>query len=248
MNRRKGKLKILRILLMAISILYIIFLYIDIFNMQFFISSNTLKFLSMLLVFIICILTGKDALSPRDIILLSSGLFISINADVFLLLLNNNYVLGIALFSLVQILYSIRYDKENTKLIIFSFSSLFIVLALSYIIINQFIFKFNFLIVMSIYYGIALLSSTCRAIKLYKAKIYPRLNSKIIVLAMILFLLCDINVTLYNITGSIDISNDFTKLLNNISFVSMWLFYLPSQVLLSLSGYSPDYLKKLFKI
>ncbi len=84
-----------------------------------------------------------------------------------------------------------------------------------------------------LYYAICLLTSLTKAIKAYKYEIYPNPNGQMIALGMILFLLCDINVALYNILGYIGKVNVFY----NISFVSMWLFYLPSQVLLALSGY-----------
>lgn len=52
--------------------------------------------------------------------------------------------------------------------------------------------------------------------------------------------MCDVNVALYNIIGFISLTGKFINLLYDISSISMWLFYLPSQVLLSLSGYKFD--------
>lgn len=79
-----------------------------------------------------------------------------------------------------------------------------------------------------------------------KNKLYSSPNRNMIAIGMVLFLFCDINVLLYNLMGMISSSSEFIKQLYNISSVSMWLFYLPSQILLSLSGYNFSTNRKLF--
>lgn len=246
MDKTANKSLIIKVLLAIIVIFYSIFLYIDFLKVETFISSDTIKFLSMLLVFLVCLMIGKNSISNKDRSLLTLGLFLTVIADIFLLLLDNYYIFGVGLFSMVQILYSIRYKTNHSKTILARFSLLFIVLLIFYIILDTFIIEVDFLIVLSLYYAICLLSSTKKAIDLHRKKTFPKLNSKILALAMILFLLCDINVGLYNIVKSISISNSLTISLANISSISMWFFYLPSQVLLSLSGYREHYLKNLF--
>lgn len=246
MEKTNKKSNIIKLILVIILVLYFVFLWMDIFKLEVFISSDTIKFLSMIFVFILSFMAGKDTLFSRDIFLLQIGLLITLLADVFLLLLNSHYILGIGLFCLVQIIYSIRYKPKNAKKITANFALVFILLLLTYICIDKFILEIDFLIIIALYYAICLLSSTSKAIQLYKNKSYPSLNGKIIALGMVLFLLCDINVALYNIVGSIPTPSNMIVQLKNISFVSMWLFYLPSQVLLSLSGYSDEYLKRIF--
>lgn len=237
MKKINNKSIIIRVLLVIIIASYFVFLYMDLFKVQGFLSSSDIKFLSMILVICISAITGNDSISRRDNLLLKTGLLITLIADVFLLLLNNYYILGIGLFCIVQILYSVRYKVENTKIIIRNFSIIFITLFIIYIVIDQFIIKIDFLIMIVLFYAICLLSSTNKAIQIYNNKSYPNLNSKMIAGGMVLFLLCDINVAVYNIIESMVVSNRFIILLGNISFISMWFFYLPSQVLLSLSGY-----------
>lgn len=248
MKKNTKKTKSIKLLFLIISLFYFLFLFIDIFKIESFISSNTLKFLSMILVFIISAITGKDALSKKNHSLLNLGLFITIFADVFLLLLHKYYILGVGLFSIVQILYSVRYSGNSSKIIFPKFISLFVILLFIYFIMDNFIVKVDFLTVISLFYAICILSSTYMAIRVYRHKLWPELNSEIIFIAMILFLFCDINVALYNVLDPMSISNNFIVLLRDISFVAMWLFYLPSQVLLALSGYKESYLKDLFKI
>ncbi|HZK33577.1 MAG TPA: lysoplasmalogenase family protein [Tissierellaceae bacterium] len=246
MEHISNKSKIVKRLLIILAVFYAIFMYMDLFKLQAFRYSNILKFVSMILIFIISFMTGRNALGDKDILLLRTGLLITLIADVFLLLLNSNYILGIGLFSIVQIIYSIRYKPGKIKTIIRNFSILALILFFVYILINKFFLKIDFLLVIGLYYGICLLSSTSKAIQAYKNKSYPRINSKFIVLGMILFLFCDINVALYNVIKSTAMSHPFTTVLYNISFISMWLFYLPSQVLLSLSGYSSEFLEDIF--
>lgn len=222
-----------KFLLLLIALLYISFLYLDIFNKEIFLSSRELKFISMILIFIISIFTRKDALSYKDLHLLQIGLFITLIADLFLLVLDSHYILGIILFSIVQILYSFRYEYRNLKLTIRNFIIIFLGLSILHIIINKFVIELDFILVIGLFYGICLLNSVVKAVKAYKYKTYPIPNRQMILIGMMLFLLCDINVALYNILGYIGKVNVFY----NISFVSMWLFYLPSQVLLALSGY-----------
>lgn len=246
MESVNNKSKFIKSLLIILVVFYAIFMYMDLFKLQVFRYSNILKFISMILIFTISLIAGRNALGDKDILLLRTGLLITLIADVFLLLLNSNYILGIGLFSIVQIIYSIRYKPEGAKTIIRNSSILALVLLLAYILINKFLLKINFLLLIGLYYGICLLSSTSKAIQAYKNKSYPKINSKFIVWGMILFLFCDINVALYNLIKSSAMFNFSTRLLYNISFISMWLFYLPSQVLLSLSGYSSDFLKDIF--
>lgn len=224
----------MKLLLVVIGILYLYFLYMDVFNKKVFLSSNTLKFISMILIFIISIIIRKNPLSHKDLNLLQMGLFITLIADLFLLILDRHYILGIILFSMVQILYSFRYEYRNLKLTIRNFIIIFLGLSILHIVYNKFIAEIDFLWTIGLFYGICLLNSVVKAVKAYKYKTYPKPNRQMVLIGMILFLLCDINVAMYNILSYF--SND--NILYNVSSVSMWLFYLPSQVLLALSGYN----------
>ena len=227
----------IRILLLLIGLLYISFLYIDISNKEIFLSSNILKFISMIFIFIISILIKDNPLSYKDLYLLQIGLFITLIADLFLLVLDSHYILGVILFSIVQILYSYRYEFRNLKLTIKNFIIIFLGLSIFYLIVNEFIIEIDFLFIIGIFYAVCLLNSVVKAVKAYKYKIYPAPNRQMILIGMILFLLCDINVAIYNILGYVVKAS----LLYKISSVSMWLFYLPSQVLLALSGYNYNF-------
>ena len=234
MTIKTKKAKGLKLLLVITIIIYMGFIWMDIFNLDFIISTNNLKFIAMIIIFFISLLTREDALSYKDLHLLQIGLFLTLIADYFLLILDNYYILGIFLFAIVQIIYSFRYEFRNLKLTLRNFIIIFIGLYIVHIILNRFLVEIDFLWTMGLFYGLCLLNSVSLSIRAYKYKIYPEPNRQMILMGMILFLLCDINVGLYNFLGYIGKVGIFY----NISSVSMWLFYLPSQILLALSGYN----------
>ena len=92
-------------------------------------------------------------------------------------------------------------------------------------IVNYFIREVELLYPIALFYAIALVSNVVRAINVCKEQRFPSPNRYMIAYGMILFLLCDVNVALYN-----------TLLSTEMTYVLMWFFYLPSQVLLALSG------------
>ena len=57
----------------------------------------------------------------------------------------------------------------------------------------------------------------------------------VFLIGLILFLLCDINVLLFNLSSYINVSSQMYAVLQIASTVLMWAFYLPSQVLIVLS-------------
>ncbi len=228
---------VLKILLVLVCILYFLFLYMDCFNVKMFISSDGIKYICTILCFIISLMIGEDSFNKRDLFLLQGGLFFTVIADLCLLILNY-FTLGVGSFCIVQILYSIRYELTKAKFTILSFVMVSCTITILYRIINFWVVKLDILLVVAFFYLLCLITSIARAIKVYKNNLYPSPNQYMIVLAMLLFLLGDINVGLYNITRLIDLSGELSTLLHRTSGLLIWIFYLPSQVLLSLSGYS----------
>ncbi|WP_408629709.1 lysoplasmalogenase family protein [Alkaliphilus flagellatus] len=228
MKYRKKEL-FLKILLITICILYILFLYIDIFNIQDFISSDILKYISIIFCFLITLILGENCLDKKDISLLQTGLFITVFADLFLLILDY-YILGITLFCFVQIIYYIRYKGYRDSFTIVRFIIIFLFIMAVYFTLNIFIIKIDFILAIAFFYSICLMTSTIEAIKAFKNNLYPYPNNYMVLWGMIFFFLCDINVAISNLTREIFVP------LYNISILLIWFFYLPSQILLSISG------------
>lgn len=237
--RTKSKLLAIRILLVLICILYAVILYFDFFSTVFFAYSSLVKLISIMLCFSLSILIGKDYLNKVDKHLLQSGLFITMIAD-FLLLFTDYLALGVGIFSIVHILYTIRYERNKAKLLLIRMILFLLMILGIYLAVNFFIMKIKLLFVAALFYAVALIISVIKAIKSYRHKLFPYPNRSLIAVGMVLFLLCDINVGIFNITI---LTNNSSRIiiLYNISGLLMWFFYLPSQVLLSLSGY--DFLR-----
>jgi hypothetical protein len=92
------------------------------------------------------------------------------------------------------------------------------------------------LLPISLFYGICLLISVIKAIKASINNLYTSKSKHMIVFGMVLFLLCDTCVALSNITVIFPLSGYKMTSLHTISSLLIWVFYLPSQLLLSLSG------------
>lgn len=212
--------------------LYIFFIYIDFFHKSSFISVDRMKYLSIILCFLMVLLIGKDALNKRDKAFLQAGFFMTIIVDLCLIILDY-FILGVVFFCFVQIIYTIRYEFKKIKYILMKFAIIFHGIMIAYWMIDFFIIKIDILFAVVLFYAICLITSVMRGIKACKNNVYPYLNRYMISFGMIFFLLCDINVGLYNISAYIDLSVNF----ENTSYLLIWLFYLPSQVLIALSGY-----------
>lgn len=240
MKKENYKSKILKLLLTLIMIFYFTFIFIDLFNYKLYFLSTKLKFACIILCLIISLLTKEDAVDLKKVRLLQTGLFLTVISDFLLLIVDDYYEIGIIIFSMAQIIYTIRYDFKNRKKIIRYYSIICSILLLVYIIMNIYFIRIDLLVLISTFYGICLVTNVYKGIKIYAHKLYPRTNGIMIAFGMILFMLCDINVVFYNILRNINITNEFLYSLYRMAYISMWLFYLPSQVLLALSGYRFD--------
>lgn len=241
MKNRKINSVITEIIVSIVLILYIFFLYMDFYNVKFFIASEHIKYLCIVLCFLLSILNSKNLLKNtevvnyRDIGLLQLGMFITVIADLCLVIFNF-YILGVVFFSLVQITYCVRYTTKKPKVILINFIYVFLGIVLLYEIASLFIKEINVLLPISLFYFICLLTSVSKAMEASKNNLYTSPSKNMIALGMVLFLLCDTCVALSNITVIAPSSGYFMIRLQQITCFLIWVFYLPSQLLLALSG------------
>lgn len=160
----------------------------------------------------------------------------TILADTNLLILDDNYELGILAFIIVQFAYfwyilKNMYTKDTYGYLI-AIRLITIVIG----VIASLIVQIDKLLVCLVIIYISNL-----VINLI-ISIIPRKRNLLFSLGLFLFLLCDICVGCYNIGDIIDISNTslFYKIAN-LPFNIAWLFYHPSQVLLAISNYIKEY-------
>ena len=160
----------------------------------------------------------------------------TILADTNLLILYDNYELGILAFIIVQFAYfwyilKNMYTKDNYSYLI----AIRLITIVIGVIASLIVQTDKLLVCLVIIYISNLVINLI-------ISIIPRKRNLLFSLGLFLFLLCDICVGCYNIGDIIDISNTslFYKIAN-LPFNIAWLFYHPSQVLLAISNYIKEY-------
>ena len=160
----------------------------------------------------------------------------TILADTNLLILDDNYELGILAFIIVQFAYfwyilKNMYTKDNYSYLI----AIRLITIVIGVIASLIVQTDKLLVCLVIIYISNLVINLI-------ISIIPRKRNLLFSLGLFLFLLCDICVGCYNIGDIIDISNTslFYKIAN-LPFNIAWLFYHPSQVLVAISNYIKEY-------
>jgi hypothetical protein len=136
-------------------------------------------------------------------------------------------------------------EKAKFKNIVFLFSTLLICLI---VLLNIDMSSIDTSLFLSALVNACFLITSvyCAVSTIFRSS-YPKIGAYIIAIGMILFFLCDANVGIFNLTSDMQISFFNIADINFLSGLLMWFFYLPSQLMLSLSGFKPDYLKKVFE-
>lgn len=210
------------LILSTLAIIYVAFIYLDFSNSKLYEATSLLKFSSITLVLLLSFLASKNAYNEKDIRLLKYALSLTLIADFFLLFVKKYYLVGVIIFSIVQTIHSVRYRQSNSRLFEKNMFLAFLGFTIAAFILKIFA-DIEYLMTFSVFYAITLTLSVFNAINACIKKSYPMPNRHMIAFGMILFLLCDVNVGLFNLTV--------------VSSNLIWVFYLPSQVLLALSGF-----------
>ena len=181
--------------------------------------TDTILFIVILLIVMIAFTYRDYAVNRRDVYLLRAGLLFTLAADVCLLLIHE-IDFGLMFFICVQTIYIIRHLSARP----IAFISIPVLLCLFFLLSFT---TLNLMYRLAVVYACALSASTLFAY--LNRKVYPYPNRILVPLGMLLFLLCDINVMLFHELPN----NSFA---GSVAWVFIWIFYLPSQVLLALSG------------
>ncbi|WP_186429471.1 lysoplasmalogenase family protein [Clostridium sp. BSD9I1] len=231
------KTLIVKLVLFIELIIYCAFIYIDYTNNLKTMYSAVLKYFGILLCLFLSILIGNNGHDKIDTIFLRLAIFLTALADLCMIILGLNE-LGIMIFCLVQITYIIRHRRAIER----RYNLNFLVVTIIVIILIVIPSGNNLLIedlgyegikkvtlIIGFIYAVILLYSVYIGWKTLKGAFYPMYSRYLVAIGMILFLLCDINVAL-------------SVILKDLSIL-IWIFYLPSQILLVLSGYNRKTLK-----
>jgi len=185
------------------------------------------KFIYITICFAIAAASYFANISKKDWALLTAGLLFTVIADFFLVL-NNNHLPGVAFFCFVHICYIFRVLNAGKCKLSFAQVTLTVVTAAIF-----FAYIGQALIVLSAIYAALFITNIVVHIWLYRQSdtLLPKLNKSIMLLGIVLFALCDINVLLLNLPRHFD-----TPVIFPWAFYFIWIFYLPSQFLIAISG------------
>lgn len=179
-------------------LLYFSFLILDIKH----IDSTYIKYAGILLCFVYTLIER----SKYNVI----ALFFTCLADLFLLVINKYYLIGVILFLIVQVTYIFYLDsiKINTNL------RMRVMIPLVGCVVLALTNSYSTLNVFTLYYFSQLVITTFSIINK---------KHKLLCFGLCLFICCDICVGLHNLFPS-----------NFLIAFGQWLFYLPSQVIISI--------------
>ncbi len=198
------KRSVLVVFLIAEALLYGLFLFLD---LQTAIDTKWLKFASILFVALMSIYADEK--------LLSAALCLTAAADIFLLVLDRRYDIGIFLFILVQLLYSLH--LKSRKILCIQIVLLIISAALAAASRHVEALAAGYI---TIFLLNLIHAGSCAFRKGTKTAI-------LFFAGLFLFFCCDLCVGYYNIGSGF---------LWSFARVAMWGFYLPGQVLILLSN------------
>jgi hypothetical protein len=222
-------------------IIYILFMYLDIFQPSLYIISTYLKFVSIIICALYVILSFRFKARNIDRWLLLLAILFTLVSDWFILI-RDNYNYGLITFIIVQHLYFIRIHRQNKNITVsFIISKLFANIVIVGCIISILVFNqvvVDSLILLSMFYFTTFIMNVLYGIYYFQKR--KEASFLLFLVGIFLFLLCDINVGIFNFTSYVIIDGNWFTAIEKFSEVGMWMFYLPSQVLISLSSLSKE--------
>ncbi|NLO10258.1 MAG: hypothetical protein GX129_10395 [Clostridiales bacterium] len=224
-------------------ILYGAFLTLDILERDIALS-NRIKFAVVVLCFIY-VLASRMKNRSREHTYLIYALAFTVVSDIFILL-SDYYLIGLLTFILAQQLYGVRItlliNRERDANSPISLYRDFIIRLLyqgAFALLLGIILwlsdeNLDALLAASIFYFICICTNVVRILKL-SVNHHDKKDIIYFAIGMVLFLLCDINVGLFNLSGFINVTPAY-DVIYKASTILMWTFYAPSQVLIALSS------------
>ena len=209
-------------------VLYIIILILDIriasgFSQTPLFLDGVFKYPAIISCLLICLFTFSH--SRKEAARIQAVVFcFTLGADFFLLF-TDYFAAGVFVFLGAHICALIRYRKQWLLPVGIGAAALFIII----ILLQQKLFHTNPDVALTsalcFAYGALIISVTVSTFFAFQ----PRTNTIFSRLGMLLFLVCDVNVLIYNLFPPVGG-------LYTVSIVLMWAFYLPAQTLLALSA------------
>ena len=204
--------------LMLEGLIYTRFLFLDLTGRG--AAGNGIKYLGILL----CALFACYQARQGGCRLIAWALTLTLGADLFLLMLDRYYVLGLLLFCGVQGLYLLRIARANGGRTLWIVRLVLCLLSPALLAVLGRLTGENLL---ALVYFSNFLCNVALAVRL------PWGWGRQFALGLTLFLCCDVCVGVFQSPGLLP------PALERFASLGMWLFYLPGQVLIVLSGSTP---------
>lgn len=167
--------------------------------------------------------------TTRDNAIMLAALFFTAISDLFILVLDKYYEIGLVTFIIVQSLYLYRLYSDRLKKIYITLAvrlGVMVALIITFAALNM----LNLLIAECAIYITMLIANVVDAFIICKKS----LKNVLFAIGLLLFLGCDICVGLDNGVDILGLNLSYEII--NIVQVAIWAFYLPSQVLITLSA------------
>ena len=226
--------RITRCFLVIQTLNYGVFLSLDIIEKGV-IVSHLVKFLIILICFFYV------NIKPSKHMIWRVALFFTVLSDFLLLLKDDYYLVGVSSFIIVQYLYglylsSLLYSTKSyrKKMFIRLIIICVVTTIISYILFLKSIY-IDLLLISSIFYFLIISNNFLIAIKALRKNLH-KTDVFLFTIGIFLFLLCDINVGIYNMSYYVDLPHLASNYIKSISHILIWFFYAPSQVLISISS------------
>ena len=163
------------------------------------------------------------ALGKTDALLLRAAMAFTLLADFCILIAEKN-TLGVIFFCCVQFIYNYRFTNGRRAL---ALAALIPVLTAALLLVPA-AANLAGQEKAAVVYAACLFFSVSGAVLAFRGKKYPLPNNYLVLVGMLLFFLCDVSVMLRNL--------DLPQSVVRIAGMLIWVFYLPSQFMLSLSA------------
>ena len=185
----------------------------------------TIKFGFICLCFVISAVSYRFCFSKRDCGFLISGMALTVVSDFFLVYRDMDYR-GLFIFFTVHAAYMLRASRHTKRCAVF--------IAALTACFAPFYFFFDPVGVAAVLYACFFACDLIINVRMYTIKnnFIPRKNKILILTGLCLFLLCDLSVVVFNLPRYYAVSGGVTQ----TAYVVMWICYLSSQLLLSVSG------------
>lgn len=170
----------------------------------------------------LCFLAALDRAGTEDGRMVCAALAFTLAADWFLLILDSFYLAGVACFCVVQAIYLLRLHRWGAGLL----WPLRVGLTVAALAVAALLRALEPLTAVTLCYFAELACNTVSALRLGR-------RGRCFGLGLLLFVGCDLCVGLHNLAAFLPVVD--TGPLFSFAQVGMWLFYLPSQVLITLS-------------